>query len=66
MMKAIDGEKLLAWLEFKRKSLEIGKEYLGSLFLNGAVDTYDKVINYVADLLSMDCSPVDFTLDETD
>lgn len=65
-MKAIDGEKLLLWLEHKKQSLEIGKEYLGSLFLNGASDVYDKVITYVADLLNSSCSLNDFTADEID
>ena len=66
-MKAIDGELLLEWLEKNRSALEICKQHIGNLFWTGADTTYQKVIDYVSDLVHMSDVSINFTLlDETD
>ena len=66
-MKAIDGELLLEWLEKNKIALEICKQNFGDLFWMGADSTYQKVIDYVSDLVHVSGDCIDFTLlDETD
>lgn len=60
VMKTIDGEKLVDWLQRNMEDIKGDWKLLGPLFCTGATVTYEKVIDYVNDLMRMDKEDIEF------